>query len=112
MMHFTFAKLDGDAAVAALDGNIDIMNYHDLRQQLGQAASQNVRRLVVDLAAVKFIDNSGLNALRDCLHTLRRQGGNMALVQVSHAIEMKLKLLQLDQTFPIYGDVSTALQRI
>ncbi|MDA0243701.1 MAG: STAS domain-containing protein [Chloroflexi bacterium] len=110
MMNFTVAKVGKDAAVAELDGRIDIMDYHDLRQQLGSAIGAEVRRLVVNVAAVKFIDNSGLNALRDCLHTLRRQGGNLALVQVSHQTEMKLKLLQLDHVFPVYQDVSTALQ--
>jgi anti-sigma B factor antagonist len=112
MMRFTVAKVGKDAAVAELDGRIDIMDYHDLRQHLGKATGAEVRRLVVNLAAVKFIDNSGLNALRDCLHTLRRQGGNLALVQVPHQIEMKLKLLQLDTIFPVYQDVPTALQRL
>ena len=109
MMRFAIAKVGKDAAVAELNGRIDIMDYHDLRQQLGKATNAEVRRLVVNLAAVKFIDNSGLNALRDCLHTLRRQGGNLALVQVPQPIEIKLKLLQLDQVFPIYKDVNTAL---
>ena len=54
----------GSALIASLDGEFDMSNVHDLRRRITDATSGGtVRRLVVDLAAVTFLDSSTVHLL-------------------------------------------------
>ena len=49
--------------VVHLTGELDLYNAHAVRDELFVVASRNPDRVVVDLAAVTFIDSTGLGVL-------------------------------------------------
>jgi anti-anti-sigma factor len=51
------------AVVLHLQGELDLYNAQELRQALAEAVEQEPERLVVDLAAVEFIDSTALGVL-------------------------------------------------
>ena len=53
-------RWDADVVTATICGEIDIMTVSVLCERLGHLARKNPRRLVIDLAAVSFIDSAGL----------------------------------------------------
>lgn len=111
-MEFMLQQHSHSVGIAALNGIVDIMSCHTLRQQLKQLLQQGITRLVLDLQAVKMMDNSALGILKECLQMFRERGGELALVHVSHQVDMKIRLLCLESVFPIYTDVDIALKRL
>lgn len=51
------------AAVVAVEGEIDMATAGALRSVLDRAVAQRTRDVIVDLAAVGFMDSSGLRVL-------------------------------------------------
>lgn len=111
-MKFELENLKNSVAVVTLDGTVDVMSCQFLRQNLCNAMSQGITRLILNLQAVKMMDNSAINTLRDCLKLFRERGGELALVNVTHQIDMKLHLLCLETVFPIYPNIQVALTRM
>ncbi|MCB0034992.1 MAG: STAS domain-containing protein [Anaerolineales bacterium] len=111
-MEFTLHQHSHSVGIAALNGIVDVMSCHTLRQQIKQILQQGITSLVLDLQAVKMIDNSALGTLKECLQMFRDRGGELALVHVTHQVDMKIRLLRLEAVFPIYTDVNVALKRL
>ncbi len=76
----TTETLDTDTALVAVSGEVTFSNVGLLNRTLEAALTGGARRLVVDLAAVAFIDSSGLSALLTASAEARRAGGAVALV--------------------------------
>lgn len=72
-----------DAAVATLDGRLDLRSAPGVRLQ-GAAALASARgRLVLDLRAVTFIDSSGLGVLVGLHREAARLGGGLTILPPS-----------------------------
>ena len=54
-------RWDAGVAVAIVLGEIDITTVGTLSEHLRDLAGKNPQRLIIDLAAVSFIDSSGLS---------------------------------------------------
>ena len=70
---------DGGAALMRISGELDVAAAPELRRHLIDLVDEDVRQVTMDLAAVSFIDSSGLSVLVSCLKRLRELGGDLAL---------------------------------
>lgn len=66
--------------VAALHGEIDLANVHQLRTWLDSIVALRAPAYVVDLRAVPFIDSIGLNTLLRLRHRVREHGARFAVL--------------------------------
>jgi anti-anti-sigma factor len=69
-----------DLPVARVTGEIDMANADDVAGRLGAAVSNAARGLVVDLAAVHYVDSAGVRGLFDLAGRLRRRGQYLATI--------------------------------
>lgn len=69
-----------DPIVIAPEGELDIARLGEFRAALYDAAGQAKQLLVVDLSHVESIDSSGLGALVELDHRLRREKRQLAVV--------------------------------
>jgi anti-anti-sigma factor len=69
----------GDRLIIRLSGEIDLSNADDLQPQI-EGRVGDCRDVVVDLAAVGFIDSRGLRLLNRLAATLAANGGTFELV--------------------------------
>ncbi len=53
----------GDTVVVALRGEVDVLNVEQVRVAVHEAIAARPREILVDLAALSFIDSTGLGAL-------------------------------------------------
>ncbi len=53
----------GDQVTVALRGEVDVLNVEQVRVAVHEAIAARPREIVVDLAALSFIDSTGLGAL-------------------------------------------------
>ncbi|MGW6009168.1 STAS domain-containing protein [Streptomyces sp. NPDC055210] len=64
--------------------------------------------LVLDLAALRFCDSSGISALLSARNLAIEYGGRIALAAVPATTARILRITGLDQVFPIHPDTRTA----
>lgn len=111
-MNFEIERLNDSLAIAIVGGSLDIVSAPTLKHKLHQAMRDGVRSVFLNLQDVTMMDHSGIMTLRDCLRMFRNGGGELALIGVSHQVDMKLRLLRFDAIFPMYSDVNKAMLRI
>ena len=100
---------DGGAALMRISGELDVAAAPELRRHLIDLVDEDVRQVTMDLAAVSFIDSSGLSVLVSCLKRLRERGGNLALRSPTANTMKVFEITGLTEIFAIVdGDAVTA----
>lgn len=97
-----------NAAVVALEGDVDLQSAPDVRKILQQAVGSGLG-VVVDLSAVSYIDSSGIAALVEAYQRARQDDRRLILAAVSEPALRVLRLARLDRVFPICASVDEAL---
>jgi anti-sigma B factor antagonist len=100
----------GDAYVVTLGGEIDAFNAPSLRVDLRRLVEETgASTIVVDLAAVTFLDSSALGALVGLLRRVRERNGRLRIVlPEAHAARI-FELTGLDEVLDLYPGREAAL---
>ena len=94
----------GPTTVLHLAGDLDLATCGQLRGRIRDVLdSGRVRRLVLDVAGLEFVDVSGLNVIVDAQRILIDDGGVLALRSPRPMLVRMLTLLALDEVVPIEG---------
>ena len=91
-------------------GRLDLQGGMTLGEQMADLAPQRDDLWVIDLAAVDFMDSSGLVALVTGLKAARQSGCRLVLCNVQAPVRLIFELTQLDLVFEIfdtYEDILT-----
>jgi anti-sigma B factor antagonist len=98
--------------------NLDDYTLVRVRGEVDLSWSQQVRDAIlaalgsggvgVELAAVTYIDSSGIAALVEGFQTARGKGLRFGLIASSKQVLAVLQLARLDKVFPLYVDVDAA----
>jgi anti-anti-sigma factor len=89
-------------AMVRVAGKIDMVTVSALREALSFAVDGAVRRVLVDLAAVTFLDVGGVGALATAADRLRNAGrGQLVVVDPSAVVRRILQLTGVDQQITI-----------
>lgn len=80
-----------DRVVVILAGEVDLSGLTDLRQVLSQANSHGVT-VVVDLAAVRFMDSSGISALIGAYHDAVAGGRTLTITNPGGQVRRALHI--------------------
>lgn len=88
---------------ARIDAAIAIQFKDALRVAVGETAP----RVVLDLAAVKFLDSSGLGALV-AARKLAGPGRSFELAGLQESVARVFRLTRMDTVFAIHADVAAA----
>jgi anti-sigma B factor antagonist len=80
-----------------------------LREKVAELSGAGNSKLALDLAAVDYIDSTGLGALVMCATNLRKGGGNMKLVNLNRRHIELLVMTKLTTVFEIFADVQDAV---
>lgn len=98
----------GTVAVVAPEGRLDAIAAPALRRAVEDAIGQGRARVVVDLAAVSFVDSSGLGALIGALKSARTAGGDLRIASAGEQVRTVLRLTNLDRVLRNHDAVETA----
>lgn len=95
-----------------LSGRVDAFNVPALRDKTQALLSDNANNFVVDLSDVVFLDSAGMASLVSLLKNSRAMGGEVRLVNPSHAdVARTLSLTKFDRVFDICATVDEALTK-
>jgi anti-sigma B factor antagonist len=100
------STIDG-AVVVQLAGELDLYNADDVRAALAEAAEAEPRCVVVDLAAVEFLDSTALGVLIEARAKLG--DGKLRLAGPQLGTRRTLQVSGLDRRLPVHDTVDDAL---
>ena len=81
----------------------------ELREKVKELNASGQRNVVLNLAQVDFIDSTGLGALVICATSLRKQGGNIKLLNLNRRNIELLVMTKLFAVFEVFADEQDAV---
>jgi anti-sigma B factor antagonist len=102
--------MNGDVAILAIKGNLmGEPDTTDVRDKIYSLLQDDVRKIVLDMSKVKWINSSGLGTLIAALTSVKNKGGDMRLAGVSEKVESLFMITQLIKVFKTYETVDRAV---
>jgi anti-anti-sigma factor len=86
----------GDTIVAA--------TVPELRAQVRDIVDRGVRDLVIDLAGVRMVDSSGIGLLIAAHNSMRKLGGQLAVIHASNDLLELFRSMRMHQHFSVSGN--------
>ena len=94
--------------VLRLEGRLTMVSAPRLKSVIDEAVDSGHPRVVVDLAAVTFMDSSGLGTLIAGLKKARQAGGDVRITGVTQQVATVLALTNLDRVLRAHPTVEAA----
>jgi len=96
-------KMTGDVCVLSPEGKIVIGDeVGALREKIKEVLDGGHKNILVNLANVSYIDSTGVGALVGSFTTIRNQGGQMKLSNLSQRVKDILLVTKLLTVFDVY----------
>jgi len=99
----------GTAAVVHAAGELDLHTAGSLQDALDAAVAAQAPLIVVDLAAVDFMDSTGLSVIVATVAAVREQDGEVRVVTATEKIKKVFTLTGIDQQVRMFATVEEAL---
>ncbi|MDZ7963014.1 MAG: STAS domain-containing protein [Aulosira sp. DedQUE10] len=93
-------------------GSIDLEGGIALSKEMDKVVPESHQLWVIDLAAVDFMDSSGLVSLVKGLKAARHSGCRLVLCNVEAPVRLILELTQLDSVFEIFDTYEDVLSLV
>jgi len=87
-------------------GGPETMALHEKVKSLG---ADGIKKVVIDLKDVKWMNSSGLGVLMACMTTLNNASGKLKLSSVTEKVKSLLVITQLLRIFDTYEDAERAV---
>ena len=100
---------EGGRTVVAATGEVDVYTAPVRDEALSAAVSGGATRVVVDLAAVEFLDSTGLSVLVKALKRVRDADGSLDVVVTAERVAKVFRITGLDQVIPVHASLADAL---
>ena len=95
---------DNKAVVRPLGDTIVAATLPELRSKMRGIVDDGVTDLVVDLAEVRMVDSSGIGLIIAAYNSLRKVGGQLALIHVSSELMDLFRTMRMHQHFSVSGN--------
>ena len=101
----------GEVKILQLFGKVTIGEGDvQLREAVHALVDAGTRKIILDLADLKYIDSSGIGELVSCYTTITNRGGQLRLSNLHSKIYSLLQLTALVSVFQIFDSNEDALQ--
>ena len=104
-------RLVGDVTIVDLGGRIVLgEGTAELRDLVRNLAGAGRKKILLNLSGVNYIDSSGLGELVSAFTSLRKQGGELKLLNLTKRVHDLLQITKLYTVFEITDDEAASLQ--
>lgn len=109
---FVVRQIEPDITVLDFKGRLTTpgIMLASVEQTIKGRIEAGVRKLVLDLSKVDFVDSSGVGMLMVCWSTMNKAGGKLAVAGVTGYPKEVLQMVHLEQHLGMYADVTAACQ--
>ncbi len=80
-----------------------------LRDTIRELVGKGSKKILLNLGDVTYIDSSGIGELVSAFTTVRNQGGELKLLNLTKKVHDLLRMTKLDTLFDIKDDEATAI---
>jgi anti-sigma B factor antagonist len=109
MMKVSIRQING-ITVLDLNGRITLEEGSMvLRDTVRELLGQGQKKILLQLGEVTAIDSSGIGELVNAYTTVRAQGGELKLLNLSEKVQDLLQITKLHMVFDISGEEAAAL---
>ena len=111
-MSVKISKRDvGGITVVDLSGRLTLGEGSALlRETLRELLTQGQKKIVLNLGQVGYIDSSGLGELVSGFTTVKNQGGQLKLANLTQKVNDLLTITKLYTVFEVHNDEQAAVQ--
>jgi anti-sigma B factor antagonist len=95
--------------LVALAGEAEVTTSDMLRDLLKAQIARKPGRLIIDLAALRFMDSTALHVILTASRSLADQGGTLALASPTKVVAALLRLSQAARMVPVHESLQEAL---
>ncbi|MFD4263195.1 STAS domain-containing protein [Streptomyces sp. NPDC058534] len=106
-IEINYSDVDG-WTVVEIRGEVDVYTVPTIKQHMIERLADGLRRFVIDLRGVAFIDSMGLGVLVGVLKRVHTVRGELKLVITDAPTKQLFALTGLRHVFPIYDSVYQA----
>jgi|Deesub1362B_J571_1020462.scaffolds.fasta_scaffold02882_3 anti-sigma B factor antagonist len=103
-------EIRDDVAILYLKGNMmggpESMQVHEKVKSL---ITDKIKKVVIDLSKVKWMNSSGLGALMACMTSLKNAGGELKISGATEKIQNLFMITKLITIFDTYETVDRAV---
>lgn len=99
---------DANVSVLTLSGRFDALTAKEFKNRMAELLDAGRGKVVLDMAAVDFIDSSGLGALVGSLKSVTKEHGEIRIAGLSPQVRTIFELTRLHRIFDIYPTVEAA----
>jgi len=101
----------GEVTVVDLSGRITLGEGSALlRKTVRGLLGEQRKRIVLNLADVDYIDSSGIGELVSGFTSVKNQGGDLKLLQLTKRVRDLLQITKLYTVFEVFSDEGTAIR--
>ena len=101
----------GDVIVLDLKGKVTLGQGDELlKDKVNSLVNQGHKKIVLNLAAVPYIDSAGLGEIVRTYTTVSRQGGSLKLLNLTKRITDLLSITKLLTVFETYDSENEAVR--
>jgi len=109
-LHATYRDV-GQVTVVDLGGRITLGDGSALlRKTVRQLLDDNRYKILINLADVDYIDSSGIGELVSAFTTVRNQGGELKLLNLTKKVHDLLQITKLYTVFDVKDDEAAAVK--
>jgi anti-sigma B factor antagonist len=108
----TSVLYDDDVALISLAGELDLTVAPLVDAAVTHVLDDGLRRVLLDLDALRFCDSSGLGALLRAARRVREAGGTCVVAAARGPVSRLLDLTGMEQALRVSPEVQPALQRL
>jgi anti-sigma B factor antagonist len=103
-------QVDG-VTIVDLSGRITLgEGSATLKDTVQDLLSKGLKRIVLNLGEVNYVDSSGIGALVSALTAAKNQGGQLKLLNVTKRVHDLLQITKLHSLFDVKNDEAAAVQ--
>lgn len=103
-------KIEGDVAILSLSGKMmGGPETAELQTSIKSLLGDGIKKVIVDLSKVKWMNSSGLGALMGAMTSMRNSNGDLRLAKVTKKVQSLLMITQLLTIFKTYETVDRAV---
>lgn len=104
-------RLVGGVTIVDLGGRIVLGEESaGLRDLVRNLASEGIKKILLNLRNVDYIDSSGLGELVSAFTSMRSQGGELKLLNLTKRVRSLLQITKLLTVFDISDDEATSVK--
>lgn len=102
----------GETCVLSVIGRVDSSNADRLMQKLKALAASDVRNILIDMAAVKYLTSAAFRVLLVANGSLKEKNGQLALCGVNGHVRELFEMGGLLQTFMVFPSREEAFSKL